>query len=53
MGQPGGGKSFITARFLRHLNLISIPEFDDVALNTIFGKILGWYLSYNQFNEEI
>ena len=53
MGPPGGGKSFITPRFLRHLNLISIPDFDDDSLNKIFGKILGWYMELNRFKEEI
>ena len=53
MGPPGGGKTFITPRFLRHLNLVSIPEFDDDNLNRIFGKILNWYLTFNGFNEDI
>jgi len=37
MGQPGGGRTFITPRFLRHVNLVSIAEFDDDTLNRIFG----------------
>lgn len=37
MGPPGGGRTFISPRILRHLNLISIAEFDDDTLSRIFG----------------
>ena len=40
MGQPGGGRTFITPRLLRHLHLISITNFDDDIMNRIFGTIL-------------
>ena len=43
MGPPGGGRSFITGRMLRHLNLISIAEFDDESLKRIFGEILKFF----------
>ena len=43
MGPPGGGRTFITPRFLRHLNLITLVNFDDDTLNRIFGTILHWY----------
>lgn len=47
MGPPGGGRTFITPRLLRHVNLIALANFDDEALNRIFGTILHWYFSIN------
>ena len=43
MGQPGGGRTFITPRMLRHLNLLSIAEFDEDTLTRIFGTLLHIY----------
>lgn len=53
MGPPGGGRTFITPRMLRHLNLISIAEFDDDTLNRIFNTILHIFFSNNKFNQDI
>lgn len=32
MGPPGGGKTFITPRLLRHMSLLSLTSFDDDTL---------------------
>ena len=53
MGPPGGGRSPITQRYQRHYNLLSIVEFDNKALEHIFGTILGWFYETNEFPEEI
>lgn len=45
MGPPGGGRTFVTPRILRHLSLISLAAFDDETLNRIFGSILKWFFT--------
>lgn len=42
MGPPGGGRNDITPRFVRHLNIIGIDEFDDETLTHVFTSIVGW-----------
>eukprot|EP00794_Sanderia_malayensis_P008808 gene8808-9750_t len=45
MGPPGGGRNDITSRFTRHMNVISIDEFDDNNLTKIFASITDWHFS--------
>lgn len=49
MGPPGGGRTFITPRILRHLALVSLAAFDDESLNRIFGSILKWFFTNQNF----
>ena len=43
MGPPGGGRNDITSRFSRHVNIISIDEFDDDTMSRIFTSICDWH----------
>ena len=43
MGPPGGGRNDITGRFTRHLQVISIDEFDDSTMTRIFTNISDWH----------
>lgn len=53
MGPPGGGRTFITQRILRHFSLVSLANFDDDTLTRIFGSILDWYFKKANFNPDV
>ncbi len=53
MGEPGGGRTFITPRLQRHFNLIAFAEFDDNTMKKIFSKILDWYFTNNHFSPDL
>jgi dynein heavy chain len=53
MGPPGGGKTFITPRFLRHCNLVSLANFDDDVMIKIFSTILQWFFIKGKFNTDV
>ena len=45
MGPPGGGRNDVSARFMRHLQLVSIDEFDENTMLRIFYAISEWHFS--------
>ncbi|RNF14084.1 putative dynein heavy chain [Trypanosoma conorhini] len=51
MGPPGGGRTYVSQRFLRHFNQIAFPEMDEDSMRRIFVSILESY--FKPFNEEV
>jgi dynein heavy chain len=45
MGPPGGGRTRITKRYVRHFNVINFVNFSDESLGRVFGTILDWRLN--------
>jgi dynein heavy chain len=45
MGPPGGGRQDVTARFLRHFNIIGYVEMADSSKALIFNSILSAFLA--------
>lgn len=52
MGPPGGGKSYITPRMQRHMNVVGFAECEDKTLKGIFGAILRWFFRTGDFAQE-
>ncbi|KAL3142803.1 hypothetical protein ABBQ38_003102 [Trebouxia sp. C0009 RCD-2024] len=49
MGTPGGGRTFITDRYLRHYSLVALSQVTNETLVTIFQTILSWHLDTGGF----
>jgi len=45
MGPPGGGRNDISSRFMRHLQIVSIDDFDENTMLRIFYAISEWHFS--------
>ncbi|KAF8071068.1 Dnah1 [Scenedesmus sp. PABB004] len=52
MGPPGGGRNPVSARLLRHFNVLSFVELGDDSVGRIFTTILGAFLT-RHFAESI
>jgi dynein heavy chain len=44
MGPPGGGRTNITARFVRHFNILAYTELDNNTISGIFSKLAKHFL---------
>ena len=43
MGPPGGGRTFITPRVIRHFNVIAYTELDAETINMIFVTLVDHF----------
>ncbi|KAL0216159.1 hypothetical protein P9112_008343 [Eukaryota sp. TZLM1-RC] len=50
---PGGGRSDVTPRVIRHFNQFVIPQPSEAVLGRIFGCLLSGYLEAKNFKKEI
>eukprot|EP01084_Bolivina_argentea_P166880 289706_1 len=50
---PGGGRSQLTERFIRHFNILCVPKPSQQVLTRIFSSILNGYLISNNFKSDI
>lgn len=53
MGPPGGGRNSITPRYMRHYNVLSILDFDDGSLSTVFNTIIDWWIRKAHLPHEV
>lgn len=44
MGPPGGGRTFITNRMVRHFNVIGYTELDNSTIKSIFNALVEFFL---------
>lgn len=51
MGPPGGGRTFITPRLIRHFNVIAYTELDNDTINMIFSNLVNHF--FKKFSEDI
>ncbi|XP_043277906.1 dynein axonemal heavy chain 7-like [Venturia canescens] len=52
MGPPLSGGKDVTQRFKRHFFTLTIAEFEDKVMITIFSKIVLWHLDTRGFSKE-
>eukprot|EP00946_MAST-07B_sp_MAST-7B-sp1_P002765 g2765.t1 len=48
MGPPGGARSEITQRYMRHFNVVNVAEFSGMSLRRIFGVIINTHSAQNE-----
>lgn len=51
MGPPGGGRTFITNRLVRHFNVIAYTELSAGTVTEIFSTLVSFFLK--RFNEGV
>ncbi len=53
MGLPGGGRTFVTSRYLRHFHCWAVTEASDANLKHIFATIQAWFLATHGFGAAV
>ena len=53
MGPPGGGRTFITQRYIRHFNVLNFVPFSDRSLASVFCTIVDWFLAKGKYGDEV
>lgn len=48
MGPPGGGRSFITQRYVRHFTMLLFTPFSDASLCRVFETMMNWFFTRSQ-----
>jgi len=51
MGPPGGGRSKITNRLVRHYNMLTYTELDEESIRSIFLNLLNYFFA--RFSDEV
>jgi dynein heavy chain len=49
LGPPGGGRTHITPRIVRHFNIIAYTDMDNITISFIFNTVVEFFLK--GFNE--
>lgn len=47
MGLPGGGRTVLSTRIIRHFNILVYTKLSDQSINNIFLNILNGFYEYH------
>jgi len=45
MGPPGGGRNFVSPRFMRHFHIVGVTEFEESSMQRIYKVLTNWYVN--------